>query len=121
MVRMARLSIGVAALLLGCATAAEFTEAPMRPGGRNSEYAVEDSPDGFQITVRYSRYQFIPESDAVAVACRQELTSLAYDHADEVGKRIEQINPDRIRISMGRNGITGITSCSATAPAKWAN
>ena len=109
----------LAAALFSCATASKFTDVPMKPGGKNTTYAIENSSDGFQITVRYSRYQFIPESDAVALACRQQLTSLAHDHADQVGRRIEKVNPDRIKISMGRNGLSGITSCSATAPAKW--
>ena len=113
------LLVAVTVLLSGCATPDRFTDAPMKRAGKNTTYAIEDSDRGFQITVNYSRYQFIPESGAVATSCRQELTSLAHDYADGHGRAILPINPDRIRMSMGRNGVSGITSCSASVPVSW--
>lgn len=113
------LLVAVAALLSACATPDRYTDAPMKRAGKNTKYAIEDSDRGFRITVNYSRFQFLPESSAVAISCRQELTSLAHDYADEKGRSIAPINPDRIKISMGRNGFSGITSCAATAPVRW--
>ena len=86
---------------------------------KDTEYAVEDTGDGFIVTVNYSRYQFIPESSAVATACKSALTTIAWDVADRRRKKIEPVNEQRIRFSMGRNGVTGITSCQASAPVKW--
>ncbi|MBL8445800.1 MAG: hypothetical protein JNJ44_00105 [Zoogloeaceae bacterium] len=86
---------------------------------RDTEYSVMARDDGFSITINYSRYQFIPESGAVAVACKSALTAIAFEHADKLGRKILPINEQRIRLSMGRNGFTGITSCSATAVAEW--
>ncbi len=108
-----------ACLLAGCATPAGYTGAPMTLYDRDTEYAVENRDDGFVITIYYSRYQFIPESSAVATACKSALTSLAHEVADRRGRQIEPIDEQRIRLSMGRNGFTGITSCSAQAVAKW--
>ena len=45
--------------------------------------------------------------------------AIAHDVAEGRGQPIEQINEQRIRLSMGRNGLTGITSCSASAPAAY--
>ena len=106
-------------ILNGCATPVSHTNIPLSTYDKNTEYGIAERPDGFGITVYYSRYQFIPESDAVATACKSQLTGIAWEHSDKVGKAIEQINEQRIRISMGRNGLSGITSCQAFAIAKW--
>ncbi len=107
------------ALVVGCATPMQQTDAPMITYDRDTEYSVASKPDGFAITIYYSRYQFIPESSAVAVACKSALMAIVYEHADKQGRKIQPINEQRIRVSMGRNGFTGITSCSASAVADW--
>lgn len=110
-------TLGAAVLLGACAS-------PSPQGGgatdKDASYTVIERPDGFEITVSYNRYQFIPESTAVATACRQALTAGAFDVADKRGRRIEAVNEQRIRLSMGRNGLTGITSCEASVPVAWA-
>lgn len=103
----------------GCASPVSYTNTPLATYDKDTEYAIDDRQDGFAVTVYYSRYQFIPESDAVSVACKSALTSIAYDYGDKQGRKIEPINEQRIRISMGRNGLSGITSCSATAIVSW--
>jgi uncharacterized lipoprotein len=105
--------------LAGCATPEIYTETPMIQLDKNTQYAVVERPDGFDLTVAYSRYQFIPESAAVATACRAALTSTAWEIAKKRGKEIQPVNEQRIKISMGRNGLAGITSCSATVPVEW--
>jgi len=86
---------------------------------KHTQYAIEDRDDGYTVSVYYSRYQFISESAVVAIACRQALMAIAHDVAEQRRRRIEQLNEQRIFISMGRNGITGITSCSATVPVRY--
>ena len=50
----------------------------MQPNGPNTRYAIdEESADRYRMFVTSSRYQFISESDVVAMACVQELTRLA--------------------------------------------
>jgi len=105
--------------LVACATPVSHTNTVLSTYDKDTEYGVEDRADGFGITIYYSRYQFIPESDAVATACKSALTSIAWEVSEKKGKQIEQINEQRIRISMGRNGLSGITSCQAFAIAKW--
>jgi len=112
-------SLLITLVVYGCATPVSYTQSPMVTYDKDTKYAVDPREDGFSITVFYSRYQFIPESDAVAVACRSSLTALAYEYADKKGRQIQPINEQRIKISMGRNGLTGITSCSATAIVQW--
>lgn len=107
------------AMLSGCATPVSHTNIPLSTYDKDTEYGIEERSDGFGITVYYSRYQFFPESDALAIACKSALTSVAWEIAEKRGKQIEPLNEQRIRISMGRNGISGITSCQAFAVAKW--
>lgn len=101
-------------ILSSCATPVGYSEKPLARIDKNTTYRVDDHPDGFTITVYYSRYQFIPESDAVAQAGKSALTSTAYEIADARGKKIELINEQRIKMSMGRNGVSGITSWTGT-------
>ena len=109
----------LAALLSACATPTRQTDATMVTYDKDTEYAVTPRADGFAVAINYSRYQFIPESSAVATACKSALTAIAYEVADKQGRKISPLNEQRIRISMGRNGLTGITSCSAMAVAEW--
>ena len=108
-------------VLIGCATPTRMTNEQMTPYDKDTDYAVTPRSDGFSIAINYSRYQFIPESSAVATACKSALTAIAYEQADKQGRKIQPLNEQRIRISMGRNGMSGITSCSALAVAEWRN
>ena len=106
-------------LIVGCAAPVSHTNIPVSTYDKDTEYGIEPRDDGFGITVYYSRYQFIPESDSVAIACKSQLTAIAWEYAEKIGREIEPINEQRIRISMGRNALSGITSCQAFAIAKW--
>jgi len=106
-------------ILVSCATPVSHTNIPLSTYDKDTEYGIEKRDDGFAITVYYSRFQFFPESDAVATACKSQLTAIAWEHADNEGNEIEPVNEQRIRISMGRNGVSGITSCQANAVVKW--
>ena len=113
------LCVLIAVLLASCARPVRQSDVPLRQYDKNTKVGFEERPDGFGISIYYSRYQFVPESDAVATACKQAVTSIAWEHAEKQGKEILPINEQAIRISMGRNGLSGITSCSAFATAKW--
>lgn len=113
--QQAALAALAAVLVAGCATPMEYStdKAGM---DRDTSVSVQDRPEGFTVTVAYDRYQFIPETAAVMAACKSALLATAHDVADKRGRPIEQINEQRIRISTGRNGLTGITSCEASVP-----
>jgi hypothetical protein len=100
--------------LWGCAAPVEYSSQPLQRYDNNTSFRVDDQDDGFTITVYYSRYQFIPESEAVAMAAKSALMSIAYEVSDMRKRPIEQINEQRIKMSMGRNGLSGITSWSGT-------
>lgn len=102
-----------------CAIPVSHSNIPLSTYDKDTEYGIEEREDGFSITVYYSRYQLMPESSAVATACKSQLTAIAWEHADNLGRAIRPINEQRIRISMGRNGLSGITSCQAYALAEW--
>jgi len=109
----------LATLLVGCATPVSHTNVPLGTYDKDTEFGIESREDGFGITVYYSRYQFVPESSAVATACKSQVMVIAWEHADKVGRQIAPVNEQRVRLSMGRNGLTGITSCQATAIVNW--
>lgn len=87
-------------------------------GDRDATYKVEKRPGGFLISSTYLRHRFATESEAQA-ACRKSLVATAHDYADSFGRKIEPVAEERIRISMGRNGTTGMTSCDASVPVVW--
>jgi hypothetical protein len=107
----------VIACVAGCATPLGYTERPLQRYDRDTTYRVDDHESGFTVTAYYSRYQFIPESDVVAVAGKSTLLNIAYDVAEARGRKIEPINEQRVRMSMGRNGVSGATSWSGSVKA----
>jgi hypothetical protein len=103
----------------GCTQPADVTK-PIAAGQHNdAKVEVKDTPTGFSVYVRYNRYQFIPESSALLVACRSLATARAYEEAKNRNREIEPINEQAIRVSTGRNGVLGLTFCRAFAEAKW--
>ncbi len=115
---LARCSILCAALLIAsCTTPIGYSNEPLQNYDRDTEYRIDARSDGFTVTIFYKRYQFIPESDALTQACKSALLSIAHEHADGLGRAIQQINEQRIKLSMGRNGFTGVSSCTASVSA----
>ena len=110
------LSWGLLALLGSCATAEKFTALPMMQRDNHTSYADEETSSGFTLFVNYSRYQHIPESNAVDQAATSQMLALAYEVAEQRGRKIERVNEQRIRKSMGRNAFSGITSWSGMVP-----
>jgi len=116
-----RISLCLLPLTVAACTAGpvSYTDLPMTRYDPDTTYAVENSAQGFTLTIEYARYQFVPESRPVLSACKQALTALAYDLAEQRGRKILPINEQRIRTSFGRNAFGGMTLCSATVPVQW--
>lgn len=110
-----------AALTVGACTTPADVSKPLTAGDRdqNVKATIKNTATGFSVDVKYRRYQFIPETDALLVACRSAVTARAYDEAKARGREIEPINEQTIRVSTGRNGLIGMTSCRAFLEAKW--
>lgn len=104
-------------ILASCATPVGYTEEALTRYDKDTTYRIDDHADGFTITMYYSRYQFWPESGAVLDAAKSNLTAICYDVADSRAKEIKPINEQRIKMSMGRNGLSGTTSWTGTVKA----
>lgn len=120
--RILRVPIWFMAVAVGasaCATPVGYSNEPLQNFDKDTEYRIDPREDGFTVTIFHSRYQFIPESDALIQSCKSALLSIAHEHAENVGREIEQVNEQRIRLSLGRNGLTGVTSCTASVPARF--
>jgi hypothetical protein len=113
-------ALSVAIFLTACTHPADVSRPLTDVTDKNAAFLVNDTPTGFTVEVRYSRYQFVPEASALLVACRSLVTSRAYDEAKKRGREIEPINEQTIRVSTGRNIINARTACRAFAEAKWA-
>jgi len=107
------------AILSACTTPADVSKPLTAGGDKNAKFAIKDTASGFTVDLRYSRYQFIPEADALLVACRAIATSRAYEEAKQRGREIHSINEQTIRVSVGRNIVNGRTACRAFVEAIW--
>ena len=106
----------VLALLAGaCTSTLPFTNTPLKPYDSNTKFAIDDFDGGFQITVDYTKYMFISEMDAMNEVGVSKLIHIAEKEALKIGKKIEPIDATKIVKSLGRNGLTGVTSWSGTA------
>jgi hypothetical protein len=105
--------------LISCTTPLKYTDKPLQPYDRDTQYRIDETSKGFVITIYYSRFQFYPELSAIALACKSALTSIAYEHAQRGNRGIKPINEQMIRISTGRNIAAGVTSCSATVQVEY--
>jgi len=103
--------------LAACTHPADVSRPLTEISDKNAKFTVLDTPTGFTVEVRYSRYQFMPEAGALLVACRSLVTARAYDEAKKRGREIDAINEQTIRVSTGRNELSGRTACRAFAEA----
>jgi len=108
-----------ALLIVGCSSPKRLSKVPLTEYDKYTKYGVKERADGFEITVFYSKYQFIPESSVIVAACKSAATAIAYEVAETKGRKIKPINEQRIKVSTGRNGLSGKTSCLAVAIVEW--
>lgn len=105
--------------LTACTTPADVSK-PIGAGrGNDAKVVVADTPGGFTVDVKYSRYQMIPETSAVLTVCRSTAIARVAEEAKSRGREIEPLAEQNVRVSSGRNGILGLTSCRAFAEATW--
>ncbi len=100
-------------LLAGCTVPITYSAGPYTELDKDTDYHVDERPDGFVLTIKYERYQFIPDQAAVLLQCKQALINLAHDLAERRGRSIEPIDEQRVRLSAGRNIGSGMTLCAA--------
>lgn len=105
--------------LSSCTTPADVSQPLSASSDKNVDFTVTDTPAGFNVEVRYSRYQFMPETGALFAACRSALTARAYEEAKQRNRAIEPINEQEIRVSAGRNIVNARTACRAFVAVRW--
>lgn len=110
----------ISLLVGGCATSSS-NSLPLTRYDKDTEYRIDDAPDGFGISVSYSRYQFIPNSSAVASECRSALSAVAVKYAEKMKKAIDPVNEQAIATSISRKFLSGISVCLADTVVKWNN
>lgn len=103
-------------LTVGCAT---LPGTGGLDGGADATYKVENRPGGFLISSTYISHQQVTERDARS-SCKRSIIATAHDYADSFGRKIEPVNEERVRISMGRSAIPGMSTCEASVPVVWA-
>jgi len=86
----------------------------MREVGNKIYVAVEDTVQGFLITVEYNASR---GSGPTAAACKSALLSQATVYADRRGKPIRPIDAQQITMSVGYRGVT--PACVAQVPVEW--
>ncbi|WP_454720555.1 MULTISPECIES: hypothetical protein [Cupriavidus] len=112
---------------MACLTAAACTTPTPMPGnGRqmstydtDTEYTVEYVADGFTLTVNHRYGGFTVRTGTAQATCRAMLASVANNLAERRQRRIEPIDPQRIRLATSRNWYGSMATCSATAPVVW--
>ena len=103
--------------LSGCATSVGNMYSPLASYDKDTKYGIEYNEEGFSIIISYSRV--IPDYNVVATDCKSQLTAIAWEHSEKIGKEIEPINEQSIRIVMDQDFLSGLTSCQAKAKVKW--
>ena len=120
---MRRVTLGTLALALaftsGCAVPASHSSGPYTALDRNTEYRIDERPGGFRVSVNCSRYQWFPDISEMRHACVSTVTSVAYDTAAQRRRRLRRIAEDRIRVDTGRNILTGVSFCAASATVEY--
>lgn len=105
--------------LSACTRPADVSRPTIDQGDANAKVEVKDTTEGFTVDVSYSRYQFVPETSALLVACRSIATARANDEAKRRGRDIEPVSDQAVRVSAGRNIINARTACRAFVEVRW--
>src|SRR5262249_20304361 len=102
----------VGLLVAACGGPIRLVEGTYQRLDPQTEYLVEERPDGLLISVVLREYQFVSDQGDVRRECRSTLTSLAHAQAERRGRRLQPINDERMRLTTGRQIPGGITWCA---------
>lgn len=102
-----------------CTTPSDVSQPLGAAPDKNAKTSVKELPNGFSVDVSYSRYQFIPETGAIITACKSIALARVRDVATSRSRAVQALSGDDVRVSTGRNGLKGTTTCRAFVEAKW--
>jgi hypothetical protein len=61
----------------------------------------------------------MPQDYAMKKECKKQLISIAEEHSEKTNRQIKPINEKDIKLSLGRNDMTAISSCEASIITKY--
>ena len=102
-------------VLAACSSAADFTTAAYDRRSGQTLWRLDEQPRGFVVSVRQNQRRFVPYEGTVEQSCRREATVLALMEARKRGISDSALDERLVRSSVGQNGLTGVTSCTAQA------
>jgi hypothetical protein len=106
-------------LMVGCAAERYTPEEKMKLWSDGAtEYAVEDTEDGFNLSLFHSRWQFFRSSAAIEKTGKEAMYAIADEVAAERKRPIGDISDRRIKSNMGRT-FWGTTSWAAMVRVLW--
>ncbi|MDC0549132.1 caspase family protein [Alphaproteobacteria bacterium] len=100
--------------LTGC-MAKNFTTKDMVMHSSGVNYAYDLGKDELIIYVSKSKYQFIPDALAVIEECKSAVGSILNSVSTKENIQTEALPTGGIQVTSGRNGVTGMTSCTGKA------
>ena len=107
--------LSTALLTAACSATPEY----MHRHDRNTWFAVTPGADSFGLAVRYARYWFVAEDAAVAFACAQATLRVTEAYARRQGRDIVPPVTQNVRLRVQRDGLSGVTTCSADVHVRW--
>lgn len=89
-------------------------EALKSQGDFDLEYGVMESSEALKLSLSYSKYQFVPDRDAVKQVCISQIKRIAETYASDHNKFLANLADSEPKVSTRRNGGLGMTYCQAT-------
>ena len=111
----ATLCLMIAVTILGGCMTTNFTDKKMDKHSYGADYAYDLTNAELIIYVSKNKYQFFPDASAVIEECKSAVQPIRYSVVKKENIRTEKKPKNGIQVSSGRNGVTGITSCSGKA------
>ena len=111
----ATLCLTLAVTILGGCMATNFTDKKMDRHSSGTDYAYDLKVGELIIYVSKNKYQFFPDASAVIEECKSAVQPIRYSVIRKENIRTEETPKSGIQVSSGRNGVTGMTSCSGKA------
>ena len=98
----------------GCVTT-KFTDKTMLRHNTGADYAYDLKKEELAVYVSKSKYQFFPDASAVIEECKSSIKPILLSISREKNIRTETTPVGGIQVTSGRNGLTGMTSCTGKA------
>jgi hypothetical protein len=86
---------------------------------KEAQYVAVPTERGILLTLYVDRYQFVPNLPALGEHCTARFLALAQELGTQQGHTVAPLDAGSIQRTVTRDGVRGITSCTATGPVLW--